>query len=225
MFPEDRVLVGVIQTKRDLAFARNAHWYRIPQEQMPRGVQTEYLAFFLSGKVFGEQSKAIQYYAPMRGLELVYRKDLIPDPTHPRADKVYYRVALGDLVAKTPPITNPTRRPISFIYTTWDRFLMAQIVADLYSSDDFFVDRIFYALRDHGVNPVRLWAAENRSDPFAPGLKILCENGASVIASTGKASGAYFMDSSATDDAILKAIFQQIASNGGAVTINIPPGE
>ncbi|MBN8639587.1 MAG: hypothetical protein J0M07_29995, partial [Anaerolineae bacterium] len=68
--------MGVIQTKRDLAFARDDHWYRIPQAQMPRGVTTEYLAFFLSGKVFGEKSKAIQYYAPMRGLELVYRKDL-----------------------------------------------------------------------------------------------------------------------------------------------------
>jgi hypothetical protein len=225
MFPEDRVLVGVIQTKRDLAFARDDHWYRIPQAQMPRGVTTEYLAFFLSGKVFGEKSKAIQYYAPMRGLELVYRKDLIPDPKHPRANHVYYRVALGDLEAKTPPITNPTRRPISFIYTTWDRFYQAHTVADLYSTDDFFVDRIYYALRDHGVNPVRLWAAEHRSDPFAPGLKILCENGASVIASTGRVSGAYFLDAAANDDEILQAIFKQIASNGGAVTINIPSGE
>lgn len=225
MFPEDRVLVGVIQTKRDLAFARDDHWYRIPQAQMPRGVTTEYLAFFLSGKVFGEKSKAIQYYAPMRGLELVYRKDLIPDPKHPRANNVYYRVALGDLEAKTPPITNPTRRPISFIYTTWDRFYQAHTVADLYSTDDFFVDRIYYALRDHGVNPVRMWAAEHRSDPFAPGLKILCENGASVIASTGRVSGAYFLDAAANDDEILQAIFKQIASNGGAVTINIPSGE
>ena len=225
MFPEDRVLVGVIQTKRDLAFARDDHWYRIPQAQMPRGVTTEYLAFFLSGKVFGEKSKAIQCYAPMRGLELVYRKDLIPDPKHPRANNVYYRVALGDLEAKTPPITNPTRRPISFIYTTWDRFYQAHTVADLYSTDDFFVDRIYYALRDHGVNPVRMWAAEHRSDPFAPGLKILCENGASVIASTGRVSGAYFLDSAANDDEILQAIFKQIASNGGAVTINIPSGE
>ncbi|MBK8032601.1 MAG: hypothetical protein IPO91_27375 [Chloroflexi bacterium] len=217
--------MGVIQTKRDLAFARDDHWYRIPQAQMPRGVTTEYLAFFLSGKVFGEKSKAIQYYAPMRGLELVYRKDLIPDPKHPRANNVYYRVALGDLEAKTPPITNPTRRPISFIYTTWDRFYQAHTVADLYSTDDFFVDRIYYALRDHGVNPVRMWAAEHRSDPFAPGLKILCENGASVIASTGRVSGAYFLDAAANDDEILQAIFKQIASNGGAVTINIPSGE
>ena len=161
----------------------------------------------------------------MRGLELVYRKDLIPDPKHPRANNVYYRVALGDLEAKTPPITNPTRRPISFIYTTWDRFYQAHTVADLYSTDDFFVDRIYYALRDHGVNPVRMWAAEHRSDPFAPGLKILCENGASVIASTGRVSGAYFLDSAANDDEILQAIFKQIASNGGAVTINIPSGE
>jgi hypothetical protein len=225
MFPEDRVLVGVIQTKRDLAFARDAHWYRIPQAQMPNGVQTEYVAFFLSSQVFGEQNKAIQYYAPMTGLELAYRKDLIPDVDHARANNVYYRLALGDLLPKAPPVTNPTRRPISFIYTTWDRFVAAQTVADLYSTDDFYVDRIYYALKGQGLNPIRSWAAEYKSDPFAPGLRILCENGASVIASTGRVSGAYFMDSTARDDEILRAILTQIASNGGAVTINIPPGE
>ncbi|MBE2270128.1 MAG: hypothetical protein IAE80_17960 [Anaerolinea sp.] len=225
MFPEDRVLVGVIKSKRDLAFARDAHWYRIPQAEMPRGIQAEYLAFFLSGKVFGEQSKSIAYYAPVKGLELAYRKDLIPDADHPRANAVYYRVALGDLEAKFPPVTNPTRRPISFIFTTWDRFVHALTIADLYSADDFFVDRIYYALRERGVSPVRLWAAEVKSDPFAPGLKILCENGASVIASTGQMSGAYFMDANANQDEILQAIFNQIAQNGGAVTISVPPGE
>ncbi len=134
-FPEDRVLVGVIQTKRDLAFARVDHWYRIPQAQMPRGITTEYLAFFLSGKVFGENSKRFSITRRCaRGWNWCYRKDLLPNEAeHPRANEVYYRVALGDLEAKTPPITNPTRRPISFIYTTWDRFVHAQTIADLYS--------------------------------------------------------------------------------------------
>lgn len=146
MFPEDRVLVGVVKAKRDFVFARDEHWYRIPQAHMPRGVNTEYLAFFLSSPAFKAQNKSVAYYAQVRGLELVYRKDLIPVPDHPRANDVYYKVALGNLQPKDPPITNPTRRPISFIYTTWDRFVHAHTVSDLYSSADFYVDRVFYAL-------------------------------------------------------------------------------
>lgn len=162
MYPEDRVLVGVIKAKRDFVFARDAHWYRIPQAQVPGGVQADYLAFFLSGVVFKELSGSIPYYAQVRGLELAYRRDLIPDPTHPRADQVYYRVALGALEAKAPPIRNLTRRPVSFIYTTWDRFAAARTVAELYSLDSVFVDRAHYALHDRRVQPVRLKKTERK---------------------------------------------------------------
>ena len=32
MLPEDSVLVGVINRKRDLVYALDQHWYRIPQD-------------------------------------------------------------------------------------------------------------------------------------------------------------------------------------------------
>src|SRR4051812_24780388 len=100
MYPEDRVLIGVINRKRDLNTARDEHWYRIPRERMPRGVHVEYIAFFLSG-AFGERSGSICYYAERKGLELLYRRDLLPnEPNHKRADSVYYKVGLGDLMDK-----------------------------------------------------------------------------------------------------------------------------
>jgi hypothetical protein len=225
MLPEDSVLVGVINRKRDLVFARDQHWYRIPQERMPRGVTADYLAFFLS-RAFGDRSGAIHFYAERRGLELRYRRDLLPnEPDHKRADAVYYRVALGDLQPKDPPIINDTKRTISFIYTTWDRFIHARTIADLYSENDYYVDRIYYALHDHGLHAARSWDAERRVDDFAPGLRILCENGASVIVSARQASGAYYMDRSQSDDSILKAILEQIARNGGPASVSIPAGE
>ena len=143
MYPEDRVLVGVIKSQRDLRLARAAGWYRIPLAQMPGGINAEYIAFFLSGAVFRELSGSIVYYARRTGVELAYRRDLLPDqPHHPRANQVYYRVALGQLQTKTPPVTNPTKRPVVFIHTTWDRFTAAVHIADLYSQSDRFVARL-----------------------------------------------------------------------------------
>lgn len=162
MYPEDRVLVGVIKAKRDFVFARDARWYRIPLAQMPGGVQADYLAFFLSGGVFKELSGSIPYYAQVRGLELAYRRDLITDPNHSRADNVYYRLALGELQTKAPPIRNLTRRPVSFVYTTWDRFDAARTVGDLYSTDRDFVDRIHYALHDRRKQPIRMKNTERK---------------------------------------------------------------
>lgn len=221
MFPEDRVLVGVINRKRDLLCARDRHWYRIPQKQFMHGVGAEYLAFFLS-RAFKEQNGGIHYYAPWRGLELVYRRDLLPaEPDHPRAGDVYYKVQIGDLLPKVPPILNTTRRTVSFIYTTWDRFVHAREVADLYSRADYFVDRIYHTLRSKGIPADRWWEAEGRQGEVAPRLRILCENG-TVVASTTHIAGGIFLDYAKREDTILEEIRAAIALQGGPVMLNIP---
>lgn len=222
MYPDDRVLVGVINRKRDLIHLRTQHWYRIPQGRMRRGVHAEYLAFFLSGAVFKEQSSAVHYYARQTGLELAYRRDLLPkEAEHPRANEVYYKVQLGELKQKIPPIANPTRRPVSFIYTTWDRFIHAQQIRDLYSDADYFVDRIYHALRQTGLQPERFWEAERKETGTGAELRILCDNG-TVIASGEPQAGRIYLDNAHETDQILKAIYAEIARQGGPVTIDIP---
>jgi hypothetical protein len=222
MFPEDRVLVGVINTKRDLAFARDEHWYRIPQARMPNGAQVEYLAFFLSGSVFKDKSGGIHYFAQRRGTELLYRRQLVTQqPNHPRANEIYYKLQLGELREKLPPILNPTRRTIAFVYTTWDRFVHARAISDLYSSTDYYVDRIYHALRNRNLQPLRIWEAQKRETGFAPQLRILCQKG-TVVASTDQHEGNIYLDSQTPDDTILAKIYAAIAAEGGPVFINIP---
>ncbi len=222
MNPEDRVLVGVITRKRDLMHLLNNRWYRIPQHRMKRGIFAEYLAFFLSGRVFKERSGGIHYYAPITGLELAYRRDLLPkEAEHPRANHTYYRVALGTIYEKTPPVLNPNRRVISFIYTTWDRFVHAQEIADLYSQSDYYVDRVYNTLQDRGIQADRLWTAEKDEYQIAPGLRIMCENGPlDVSAQPGR--GNVFMDISLPQDKILAEIQRAIQQHGGPATVNIP---
>ena len=222
MNPEDRVLVGVINRKRDLNHALDSRWYRIPQKQAPHGVHAEYVGFFLSGKVFKEQSGAIHYYAPIIGLELLYRRDLMPEEAdHPRADDAYYRLALGEVQHKDPPILNPSRRVISFIYTTWDRFIHASQISDLYSQSDYFVDRIYHALREKGIRARRGWDAQESALTYAPGMRVLCENG-SIDVSPKRKTGAYFLDENQPQDKILAEILAEIDRRGGPATINIP---
>lgn len=217
MYPEDRVLVGVINTKRDLQFARDAGWYRIPYAQMARGVYTEYMAFFLSGQVFQEQSGTIPYYARRRGVELARRRDLIPNqPNHSRADNVYFRISLGELQHKTPLITNPTKRKISFIHTTWDRFMNAREIKDLYSDADYFVDRIYHALRNDTTPIERFWEANQRLTGQPAQLRILCQRG-EVIASTAQTDDAIYLDASKSEADLLTQIRAAIAQQNGCV--------
>lgn len=194
-------------------------WYRIPQVRMLRGVNAEYVAFFLS-RAFKEKNGGIHYYAEVKGLELAYRKDLLPkEVDHPRANEVYFKVQIGDLIEKQPPVLNPTHRTISFVYTTWDRFVSAEQISDLYSQDDYFVERIYHALRDNGVYAERTWQAEYRG--AAPQLRILCENG-TVDASTTDGEGMVYLDKSQSQDKLLAKILANIAAQGGPVFIRIP---
>ncbi|MEM6284136.1 MAG: hypothetical protein AAF787_18225 [Chloroflexota bacterium] len=223
MYPEDRVLVGVCKTKRDLTFARDAHWYRIPQGQMPRGVYTEYIALFVSGSVFKEQSGTVAYYARWQGVELARRRELIPSqPDHKRADEVYYKIKLGELKTKTPPITNPTKRVITFVHTTWDRFISARTIADLYSDADRFVDRIYHALRSPQLRVERWWEADYKQTGYAPQLRIICQKG-DVVASTEPGMGNVYLDASKGDDELLAQIRDEIARHDGPYMIDLPP--
>jgi hypothetical protein len=152
MYPEDRVLVGVINRRVDFSMARDHGWYRIPVDTAPRHLDSEYVAFYFS-RSFKDLNGGIHYYAKRLGHELVRRRDLLPDEAdHARADKLYYRIALGPVEPKRPPILNPTHRPISFIFTTWDRFVAASAIADLYSTAEFYVERVTKVLNRNGLD-------------------------------------------------------------------------
>ncbi len=187
MYPEDRVLVGVINRQCDLEKAQSEHWYRVPQNQALKGIHAEYIALFLSDG-FVELNGGIHYYARRTGIELVRRRDLLPDEArHPRADNLYHKLQLGELHPKTPPVLNQPPRRFAFIYTTWDRFSEARVIADLYSDADRFVDRVFHVLEKEGIPAERVWEAARVSDDGGAQIQVLCEEGI-IIASTAPRS-------------------------------------
>ncbi len=148
MIPDDRVLVAYVPALSDFTKIETQNWYRIPQKSAPKGLYAEYIAFYF-GRRFGDQKWAIHYYAENMGHELVRRIDLLPDePTHPRAQEIYYQVQLGPLQRLERPIISLQWRRILFIHTTWDRFEDAGEINDLLLDGDSLVDRQFVALRE-----------------------------------------------------------------------------
>lgn len=224
MYPEDRVLVGVINRQRDLDKVRYEHWYRVPQSRIPKGVHAEYIAFFLS-RAFKDMNGGIHYYARRTGVELVRRRDLLPDEDiHSRADCVYYKLQLGELRRKDPPVLNPSKRAIAFIYTTWDRFENAREIADLYSDDDQFVDRVFHALERSGVAAERIWQAERGGDGGAQ-IRVKCEDGNVIASTAARDEQIVRLDAGDSADAVragVDAILDAIRQRGGRLTKPLP---
>ena len=91
-------------------------------EEGTAGAFFEYVAFYFTA-AFAEHKWAIHYYARRLGHELVTRRELLPDePDHPHAGERYYKLQLGPLQRREPPIVSLRWRRITFIHTTWDRF-------------------------------------------------------------------------------------------------------
>jgi molybdopterin converting factor small subunit len=189
MHPEDRVLVAVMNRPQDLEIARDQGWYRVPQARVSRGVYSEYVAFYLTA-AFQEQKWAIHYYARNLGHELVTRRDLLPEESdHPRAGDPYYKLQLGPLQRRDPPIPSLRWRRISFIHTTWDRFEAAEEVNDLFVEGDEFVDRLYHALRESGLSPERQYPVRESGVDYVVDLAIPCRNGLVALNIAPEAGG------------------------------------
>lgn len=182
--PEDRVLVAVMNSPRDFAIARDRGWYRIPVRHAPPSTTEAVVLAFYFTKAFGPEGWAIRWYAPVRGHELVRRRDLLPDEAdHPRADDLYYKLQLGPLLRREPPIPSLRWRRITFIETSWDRFVTAQEVNDLYASG---ADGLFVTLKEAGFHPEREYRVRDGPAVYTVDLAIPCRDGVVTIVVTDR---------------------------------------
>lgn len=223
MYPEDRVLVGVMPHPRDLEIAREQHWYRVPVRHAPKGIHAEYVAFYFT-KAFGAELRwAIHFYARRTGHELVRRVDLIPDePDHPRAAERYYKLQLGPLRQKQPPIVSLRWRRITFIHTTWDRFVEAREINDLFSGDDIFVDRLYHTLKERGIQPERQVVIREGRESYTVDLLIPCRDGA-VMLSAGQERPAEVLALVGDERQDMETIQGAIQQRGGPLMVDLPP--
>jgi hypothetical protein len=157
IYPDDRVLIALMNNQEDWQRVQDEQWYRIPVKHAPEGSpHFDWLGFYFTS-AFGSNKWAIHYYAHIAGHELVTRRDLLPAETnHPRAGDWYYKLQLGELNHKLPPIISHNWRRITFITTSGDRFENAEEINDLFERDSP-VGRLYVTLKEAGFHPERNW--------------------------------------------------------------------
>jgi hypothetical protein len=132
IYPDDRILVAIVNNQQDWQRIAEHGWYRLPVKHAPAGAPYfDFMAFYFT-KAFGDNKWAIHYYAPVRGHELLTRRDLIPEePHHPRAAHWYFRFALGAVRHKIPPIAAGNWKRLTFIVTSGEKFEAAAEINQL----------------------------------------------------------------------------------------------
>lgn len=177
MYPEDRILVAYVPRPADFAIVKKEGWYRIPQRHAPKGLHAEYIAFYF-GSFFETEKWAVHYYAPRLGHELVSRQSLFPDqPDHPRALETYYKVQVGPLQRLERPIISLRWRRITFIHTTWDRFSEATEINDLFIDGNEYVDRLYAALKERGIQAERRYRVKESGVVYEVPIAVFHQDG------------------------------------------------
>jgi hypothetical protein len=178
-YPSDRVLVAIMNSRRDFAIARDENWYRIPRRHAPVSTtEAAVLAFYFT-KAFGDQKWSIHYYAAVEGHELVRRSDLFPRQCdHPRAEEPYYKLQLGPLIELEAPIPSLRWRRVTFIESTWDRFVAAEEINDLYASG---ADGLYVTLKEANLHPEREFLLREEGVTYVVDMAIPCREGTVAI--------------------------------------------
>ncbi len=217
---------------QDFQIARDQGWYRVPEKKATRGIFFEYVAFYFTS-AFAEKKYAVHYYARRLGHELVTRRELLPSqPNHLRADEPYFKLQLGPVQQREPPIVSLRWRRITFLHSTWDRFEAAQEINDLFAEGDEFVDRLYHALRETDLAPERQYPVREAGVEYVADLAIPCRQGVLALGVAERASvppGALrFAPRSVSDDkeGCLRTIKVEIDRKGGLLpwpSVSEPP--
>jgi hypothetical protein len=217
MYPEDRVLVGVMPDPRDFDIAREQHWYRVPAKHAPKGIHAEYVAFYFTTKFPEDLRWAIHFYARRTGHEMVRRIDLFPDqPNHPRAQERYYKLQLAPLKQKHPPIVSLRWRRITFIQTSWERFMAAHEVNDLFRDDNILIEQLYHTLKGMRIHTERAIEVQEGEAKYIVDLLIPCKRGA-VMLSANPSRPSKSLKLAADAPQNIEAIQKAIREHGGSL--------
>lgn len=131
----NNVLVAIVPSRRDWELIRKEGWYRIPVRTAPAMVEEgciTHIAFYFPSE-FGEEKYSIRWYAPVEGITIRTRKELLDEPQHRNADQEYFVLALPGLSTLPNPIHSRKPRRLLFVPTTLAKLLSAPEINFLFN--------------------------------------------------------------------------------------------
>jgi very-short-patch-repair endonuclease len=179
--PRGEVLVAIVNNPEDMRLAREAGWYRIPVASARKWLGDRWpphrLAFYQT-KVFDSEAYAINYYAAVRSIRTVSRMDLFPDTPrdHPKANRRYYQLLLGELRSLPQSIISRRLRRIVFIPTTFEKFNSAVEINDLWDESPL-EDRLWAIFKRAQIRAERQYPVEIGDHIYFLDFAIFCNQG------------------------------------------------
>lgn len=167
------VLVAFLPHKGDFAILQEQNWYRIPVNNTPKRFPPDYLAFY-QPKSFGNDAFRIRYYGRVINIEKISRRELFPNEiVSEKADRLYYRITIEHLEKHPRPIPSYFPRKFVFLPTTWDKFINADELNDLFD-ESYLEDLLWAELKKRKIRAERQWPVKTKQSPYKLDFAIFC---------------------------------------------------
>lgn len=180
MSKRGEVLVAIINNKLDYSILRKHLWYRIPVSSVNKWLKErwppKWLAFYQT-KAFGVEKHAVKYFAEVLDIRKVRRFQLFPDERHnSKSNKQYYQIFVKSVQSLPKPIYSRRYRRIVFIPTTWEKFINAIEINDLFDESSL-EDKLWAEFKRHNIPAERQEFVIARKNNYALDFAIYCATG------------------------------------------------
>ncbi len=180
MAKRGEVLIAILRHKGDLSIASDQHWYRIPVSSVEKWFKgrwpPRWLAFYLP-RIFRDEAYSISYYARVREVRKRFRSELFPAELQTtKSDREYYQLILNPLEKLPRPIFSRRWRRVVFIPTTWEKFIAASEINDLFDGSPL-ENRLWAEFKRHGISAERQEFVKAGGQQYALDFAIYCADG------------------------------------------------
>ena len=184
--PRGEALVVIMRDLADWRIVQQQSWYRVPVQNAPRRWPPSWLAFYQT-KIFGDYAYSIRWYAAVRLIRRVTRRELFPDEfPNAKSDSLYYQIFLHPLELLPRPIVSLRSRRIVFIPTTQAKLLTAEEINDLYD-DSPLEDDLWQQMKELHLRAERQYDIAAAGDNYRLDFALFCANGNIDVETDGDA--------------------------------------
>lgn len=176
MEAKGEVLVAFLPNKSDFGILREKGWYRIPVTSKPKRWPPKYLAFY-QPRAFDDDAYKIRYFGLVNDIDIVSRKEIFPNEIESeRSQKQYYRFWVKKLEEREHPIPSRFPRKIVFIPTSWEKFMDAEQLNDLFD-DSPLEDLLWRELKTLQISAERQWEVKTEDFFYQLDFAFFCNKG------------------------------------------------
>ncbi len=126
-----------MNNKNDFRIAKENLWYRIPIKNAPpiiRNGNAKLISFYHTSE-FEKEKSTIQWFAEIRKISVVKRKELFPNEIqNEKTDKEYFKIEFAPLKQLPIPIISLRPRRILFIPTSEEKFFSSKEINFLFNN-------------------------------------------------------------------------------------------